>query len=117
MWLCRERTRRAGCPVCRRHSDADDSAVRPATAATPRAGPGPGERGHHLAPAVLSEEEARATLGVPVGASNAEVKAAYRQRVLASHPDKNPSAADGGAAFQQVQAAYALLMQPRPTKH
>jgi curved DNA-binding protein CbpA len=49
--------------------------------------------------------------GVELDATIAQVKAAYRQRVLASHPDKNPqAAADGGAKFQRVQAAYATLM-------
>jgi len=61
---------------------------------------------------MLSEAEARRALGVALDASIAEVKAAYRQCVLASHPDKNPqAAADGGAKFQRVQAAYATLMQ------
>ena len=68
-------------------------------------------REHHLAPATLSEAEARRALGVELNATIAQVKAAYRQCVLASHPDKNPqAAADGGAKFHRVQAAYATLM-------
>lgn len=109
-----ERTRRAGCPVCRRNYCGGDSS---APANQDGSGSRPGSSGasavreHHLAPTTLSEAEARRALGVELNATIAQVKAAYRQCVLASHPDKNPqAAADGGAKFHRVQAAYATLM-------
>lgn len=108
-----ERTRRAGCPICRRNYCGDDSASTTQDGAASRLGSSGASavRGHHLAPTTLSEAEARRTLGVELNATIVQVKAAYRQHVLASHPDKNPqAAADGGAKFHRVQAAYATLM-------
>ncbi len=49
-----------------------------------------------------------ATLGVPPGASADAVKAAYRKRANAFHPDKN-SAPDAPAKFREVQVAYETL--------
>ena len=108
-----ERTRRAGCPVCRRNycGDASGSANQDGTSSRPGTSDASAVREHHLAPTTLSEAEARRALGVELNATIAQVKAAYRQCVLASHPDKNPqAAADGGAKFHRVQAAYATLM-------
>jgi len=54
-----------------------------------------------------SVEEAFELLGVPAGASDAELKAAYRERVKESHPDH------GGdrEAFERVREAYATATQ------
>lgn len=87
-----ERTRRAGCPVCRRNYCGDDKEAVVTPAESPGAGANP-QHQHHLTPTTLSEAEARRVLGVALDASIAEVKAAYRQCVLASHPDKNPQSA------------------------
>ncbi len=109
-----ERTRRAGCPVCRRNycgGDASAPANQDGAGSRLDSSGASAVREHHLAPTTLSEAEARRALGVELNATIAQVKAAYRQCVLASHPDKNPhAAADGGAKFHRVQAAYATLM-------
>jgi molecular chaperone DnaJ len=54
-------------------------------------------------------------LGVSSTASAAEVKAAYRVRAKATHPDLNPklsSSADAALAFKQVAQAYEVLKDP-----
>ena len=48
------------------------------------------------------------TLCVDPGASAAQIKAAYRSRAMALHPDRNPER-DTTAQFQALQAAYAVL--------
>ena len=50
-----------------------------------------------------------AVLGVPPGASEAELRAAYRKQAAATHPDRSP---DGAEAFIRVQAAYRVLTDP-----
>ncbi len=51
-------------------------------------------------------------LGLPVGASQAEIKKAYRRLAMKLHPDKNPDprAAD---LFAQLQDSYDALMNPQ----
>ncbi|MDA8230795.1 MAG: J domain-containing protein [Magnetospirillum sp.] len=49
-----------------------------------------------------------AVLGIPTDASMAAVKAAYRARVKAVHPDRNGSP-DANSAFRQIVEAYAVL--------
>jgi DnaJ-class molecular chaperone len=48
------------------------------------------------------------TLGVPKGASNDEIKTAYRRLASAHHPDKG---GDTGK-FQEIQSAYETLTDP-----
>jgi curved DNA-binding protein len=50
------------------------------------------------------------TLGVPKGASNEEIKRAYRKMAAQHHPDKQ-----GGntAKFQEIQSAYETLTDPQ----
>ena len=50
-------------------------------------------------------------LGVPEGASAAEVKAAWRKLALKHHPDQNPDDPEADARFKAVQAAYETLSQ------
>jgi len=47
-------------------------------------------------------------LGLEPGASEAAIKAAYRARARATHPDLNPGI--DRAEFQAVQAAYQELV-------
>jgi hypothetical protein len=50
-------------------------------------------------------------LGLPLGASKADCRAAYRRLALRWHPDKNPGAREEAAArFQEVSRAYEALM-------
>jgi molecular chaperone DnaJ len=48
-------------------------------------------------------------LGVPRGASAAEVKKAFRQLAMKYHPDKNPGDKDAEVAFKEVAEAYEVL--------
>lgn len=50
-----------------------------------------------------------ATLGVKKTATAAEIKAAYRKLVRASHPDLNPDDASAESRFKAASAAYDLL--------
>lgn len=51
-------------------------------------------------------------LGVGPDATVAEVKLAYRQRVLEAHPDKRGGVALAGEVIPQLQQAYATLVDP-----
>ena len=51
-------------------------------------------------------------LGVPQGAAEAELKAAFRRRARALHPDVNTSDPDAGEKFKELVAAYELLCDP-----
>ncbi|KAG2158242.1 DnaJ-domain-containing protein [Suillus bovinus] len=55
--------------------------------------------------------EAYSTLGLQEGATLEEVKSAYRQHALRTHPDKNPDNADATAQFQAVGHAYTVLQR------
>lgn len=50
-------------------------------------------------------------LGLPLGASKAEAKAAYRKLALKWHPDKNPdNREEAERKFQEISQAYERLM-------
>lgn len=48
-------------------------------------------------------------LGVPPGAANAEIKAAYRRLALIYHPDKNSDDPTSSYVFQEINEAYQVL--------
>ena len=49
------------------------------------------------------------TLGVPKGASDAEIKQAYRKLAAKHHPDRGGDT----AKFQEIQSAYETLTDPQ----
>ena len=51
-------------------------------------------------------------VGVPRSASDAEIRAAYRQRARILHPDMS-TAADAPADFRRLSAATEILLSPR----
>jgi curved DNA-binding protein CbpA len=50
------------------------------------------------------------TLGVPMHATDDEIKRAYRKAAMKWHPDRNSGAEEGArATFQEIKDAYAIL--------
>lgn len=51
-------------------------------------------------------------LGVSRGASEAEIKAAFRRLAAQHHPDRNPNDADAQTRFKRINQAYQILSDP-----
>ncbi|MBN1498077.1 MAG: DnaJ domain-containing protein [Spirochaetes bacterium] len=52
------------------------------------------------------------TLGIGEGATESEVKKAFRALALKYHPDKNPGDPEAEARFKEIAAAYDVLADP-----
>lgn len=63
----------------------------------------------------LNLSECYQILGVSKGASQKEIKSAYRQLSLKYHPDKNQSHVDG-EKFKQITEAYQILRSEEKKK-
>src|SRR5205823_14727426 len=53
------------------------------------------------------------TLGVAPGASEEELRAAYRRLVQLHHPDHNGGSAESTRRFEEIQGAYARIRRLR----
>lgn len=63
--------------------------------------------------AELSAVEMYGELGLAPGASSVEVKRAYRQRAMETHPDRNPDEPEAAERFRRVHAAYEAIISGR----
>lgn len=53
-----------------------------------------------------------AVLGVERGASEAEIKSAFRRLAVQHHPDKNPGDPEASARFKEINQAHQILSDP-----
>ncbi|KAI0300168.1 hypothetical protein B0F90DRAFT_1725617 [Multifurca ochricompacta] len=58
------------------------------------------------------ERDAYQVVGVSSDATDADIKKAFRQRSLKTHPDRNPHLKDAARLFHELTQAYELLLDP-----
>uniref|UniRef100_A0A7S3VGI6 J domain-containing protein n=2 Tax=Chaetoceros debilis TaxID=122233 RepID=A0A7S3VGI6_9STRA len=64
----------------------------------------------------LNSKDYYAILGCTKGATDAELKKAYRKLAVKWHPDKNPDNEDATRKFQTISEAYAVLSDDKKRK-
>ena len=62
---------------------------------------------------VMAKRDYYETLGVSRGASEAEMKAAFRKLAMQHHPDRNPGDAECEHRFKEIGEAYEVLKDPQ----
>jgi len=64
----------------------------------------------------MAEKDYYSILGVPRGAPDKDIKAAYRKLARKYHPDVNPGDKSAEAKFKEVNEAYEVLSDPEKRK-
>src|SRR5207247_6278961 len=61
---------------------------------------------------VMAKRDYYEVLGVARGASEADLKAAFRKLAMKWHPDRNPGDKDCEHRFKEINEAYEILKDP-----
>ena len=61
----------------------------------------------------MSQSDFYEVLGIAKGASDDEIKKAYRKLAMKYHPDRNPDNKEAEEKFKEIQNAYAILSDPQ----
>ena len=61
----------------------------------------------------MPKQDLYETLGIAKGASEDEIKKAYRKLAMKYHPDRNPDNKEAEAKFKEIKEAYEILTDPQ----